>query len=357
MADLDAEMAFLSSMQAMNGTAERYGVDGGASEQQQSDEQSEEEYDPAQAVNTSNDFSILHPVSVPNILSPSDPSFEPTRPDSTSPVQVMASMSKQGTPPIETPVTSFLSSNDHSRTGSQASMRTSTERKTVKSRNIGGFIVDDDSDEDTPAESVALNGVSNMADGSPSVLKSISHTPQPQISTPDVSISNTAETQGDTALVQNSVSDNVSNLAAVVPDAVALSNNAGTPKPDQTPPAPQVTLSELPVTPAPPRIRLPHDRVGILEDRIKEDPRGDIDAWISLISEHRKRNKLEDARNVYERFFKVFPAAVGFDISIWFPGGHFGLTACRPSNGLHMRRWNPRTMTSFVLNKSSTDLS
>ncbi|KAI9823314.1 MAG: mRNA 3'-end-processing protein rna14 [Thelocarpon impressellum] len=60
---------------------------------------------------------------------------------------------------------------------------------------------------------------------------------------------------------------------------------------------------------AAPKARLPHDRVGILEDRIKDDPRGDLDAWLGLISEHRKRNKLEDARAVYERFFKIFPMA------------------------------------------------
>jgi len=314
MADMDAEMAFLSSMQAMNNTAESYGMDGGAGEQQQSDEQSEEEYDPAPAVN--NDFSMSHSVSVPNILPPPDTSLEHTRPESTSPLQVMASTSKQGTPVTENPSTSFLSSQDPSRTGSRASMRTSTnESRPVKSRNIGGFIVDDDSDEDTPAQSVVLNGVSDVAGGSPNAFNSLSHTPQPETSTPDVSISNTAQIQGDTALVQNSVSDSVSNLAAVIPDTVALPNNAGTPKPDQSVPAPQITVPEPPVTTAAPRVRLPHDRVGILEDRIKEDPRGDIDAWISLISEHRKRNKLEDARNVYERFFKVFPAAVGLDYS------------------------------------------
>ena len=59
-----------------------------------------------------------------------------------------------------------------------------------------------------------------------------------------------------------------------------------------------------------PKARLPHDRVGILEDRIAGDPRGDIDAWLSLISEHQKRSKLDDARSVFERFFKVFPMAV-----------------------------------------------
>jgi cleavage stimulation factor subunit 3 len=56
--------------------------------------------------------------------------------------------------------------------------------------------------------------------------------------------------------------------------------------------------------------RLPHDRVGILEDRIKEDPRGDIPAWLELIAEHRSRNRLDSARETYERFLKVFPQAV-----------------------------------------------
>lgn len=59
-----------------------------------------------------------------------------------------------------------------------------------------------------------------------------------------------------------------------------------------------------------PKARLPHDTIGILEDRIKEDPRGDMDAWLSLIGEYRKRGKLDEARSVYERFFAVFPAAV-----------------------------------------------
>lgn len=56
--------------------------------------------------------------------------------------------------------------------------------------------------------------------------------------------------------------------------------------------------------------RLPHDRVGILQDRIDEDPRGDIPAWLELIAEHRSRNRLDSAREVYERFLKIFPMAV-----------------------------------------------
>jgi cleavage stimulation factor subunit 3 len=60
-----------------------------------------------------------------------------------------------------------------------------------------------------------------------------------------------------------------------------------------------------------PKARLPHDRIGILEDRIKEDEKGDTDAWLGLIGEYRKRGKLDEARRVYDRFFAVFPSAVG----------------------------------------------
>lgn len=75
-------------------------------------------------------------------------------------------------------------------------------------------------------------------------------------------------------------------------------------------PAKDEQIMESPSTAGPPKARLPHDKIGLLEDRIKDDERGDMDAWLNLISEHRKRGKLEDARKVYERFFSVFPSAV-----------------------------------------------
>ncbi|PGH18892.1 hypothetical protein AJ80_04310 [Polytolypa hystricis UAMH7299] len=74
----------------------------------------------------------------------------------------------------------------------------------------------------------------------------------------------------------------------------------------------QSTATSTPAIPTPTptsRGRLPHDRVGILEDRIQADPRGDIEAWLELIDEHRSRNKFDNAREVYERFFKVLPSA------------------------------------------------
>lgn len=59
-----------------------------------------------------------------------------------------------------------------------------------------------------------------------------------------------------------------------------------------------------------PKGRLAHDVVGILEDRIKEDPRGDILAWLELVDELKRRNKQDEVRQLYDRFFEVFPLAV-----------------------------------------------
>ena len=63
---------------------------------------------------------------------------------------------------------------------------------------------------------------------------------------------------------------------------------------------------------AAPVVEPPVDYVANLEDRVKEDPRGAVNAWIDLIREHRSQNRIDDARDVYERFFKTFPQAVSF---------------------------------------------
>ena len=54
------------------------------------------------------------------------------------------------------------------------------------------------------------------------------------------------------------------------------------------------------------------DPVALLEARVKEDPRGDMDAWLNLIADHRRRNNVEGLRNVYNRFVGVFPQAVSY---------------------------------------------
>jgi hypothetical protein len=56
--------------------------------------------------------------------------------------------------------------------------------------------------------------------------------------------------------------------------------------------------------------RLAHDRVGQLEDRIKDDPKADTDAWMSLIAYYKEKDQPDNVRKVYERFLAVFPSAV-----------------------------------------------
>ncbi|KAI2631220.1 hypothetical protein GGS21DRAFT_170132 [Xylaria nigripes] len=55
--------------------------------------------------------------------------------------------------------------------------------------------------------------------------------------------------------------------------------------------------------------RLPTDVLGMLEDRIKEDPKGDTEAWFALIEEQKRRHKIDDTRNTYDRFLEIFPQA------------------------------------------------
>ncbi|KAL7918196.1 hypothetical protein ACQKWADRAFT_304760 [Trichoderma austrokoningii] len=49
------------------------------------------------------------------------------------------------------------------------------------------------------------------------------------------------------------------------------------------------------------------DPVTLFEARIKEDPRGDMDAWVNLIAEHRRNNSLDDVRKIYNQFLENFP--------------------------------------------------
>ena len=117
-----------------------------------------------------------------------------------------------------------------------------------------------------------------------------------------------------------------------------------TPSPNQSAPAkaPQpTTQAARPQKPASggKRKRLPQDLVGQLEDRIAENSRGDVDAWLALIEEHRRKGKFVDAREVYERFFVIFPQAVSSpkkerkkEILIY--------SLFRPNNGLITSRWN-----------------
>lgn len=52
------------------------------------------------------------------------------------------------------------------------------------------------------------------------------------------------------------------------------------------------------------------DPVTLLGARVKEDPRGDMDAWLNLIAEHRRSGRIDQVRATYNRFLENFPQAV-----------------------------------------------
>lgn len=176
-------------------------------------------------------------------------------------------------------------------------------------RTIGGFIVDDDEDEDeedsTPyqPQEVGSSGLSNVDRGS-------SKTPQRALTqSPSVARSLTAVPMNTTAQNQNTSAAATNGATHTVPADhlhAAVQEGSSDSKLIQRPVSTPAYDASLLL----PKARLPNDRVGVLEDRIKEDPRGDLDAWLNLIAEHKKRNKLEDVRKTYDRFFKEFPAAV-----------------------------------------------
>lgn len=205
-------------------------------------------------------------------------------------------------------------------------------------RTVGGFIVDDEDDEE---EANGLNGSLSTA-GTTQVAQAADNT----FSTSEQSMSEKATQDTSVAAPAHST------VAAAQPistsslrSPVAASNPSGS--------GTSLNMSSQSSAPVS-KTRLPQDRVGILEDRIAEDPRGDIDAWLSLIADYRGKNKFDDARKVYERFFQVFPSAVS--LLPQNPAQIHALTYSRPNSGSLMRRWNSSAMSSTGWSKSSTRL-
>jgi cleavage stimulation factor subunit 3 len=284
MAEEDAEIALLHQMQAgQESMAWGDGADGHEggvlpSNTENSDQQVKEE-------NFSDD-QVLRALSPSATgVSPDDDTYDPLSP-----------------PPV--PAAVLTPARIDSRSSSRASAR--------RPRTIGGFLADD-SDEDDPDPPTNVSHAASLANVhlqpqtgdrlGPSVSRSplhISSTPQERISTEVINAPVTVPVAAADASLDRGNQLATQNVSTQ--ESTPLSSSANTTMGSNVPKA-----------------RLPLDRVGILEDRIKEDPRGDTDAWLSLISEHRKRNKIEDARTVYERFFKIFPSAVSSNHSLSIP--------------------------------------
>ncbi|CZS92531.1 related to mRNA 3'-end-processing protein rna-14 [Rhynchosporium graminicola] len=181
----------------------------------------------------------------------------------------------------------------------QDESRPSSTNSTRKPKTVGGFIADD-SDEEYDADADAATPVQPVEGLQPAAAnnstRALSPSPLHNSVTPQ-ELQTASVNQDDLEAAQTSFKLPVNNIASGAPTSVPTSSS-------------QALTSAAPTQDGSlPKARLPHDRIGLLEDRVKEDPRGDIDAWVSLISEHRKRNKLDDARAVYERVLKVFPQA------------------------------------------------
>ena len=152
-----------------------------------------------------------------------------------------------------------------------------------------------------------LNKASTESSSSTATMKSPSLPPQATLSGPS----------GPTKSIPGRSSAAPPASLDVLPDSSRAPSHASTPdvysvkspsadRPSLSPPATRNSLASLPSAK---RKRLPQDKVGQLEDRIALDAR-DADAWLALIGEHQAKGKVSDARNTYERFFKVFPDLV-----------------------------------------------
>ena len=352
MADADAEAAFLSSMQAMN-EAGNYEATSGASEQQ-ADSYSSDEYDPAQAADLPPDLSDDNtPLNQTSLVGASQHDTLPfTSMSQQSPVSADSILT---TSVAQRSSTATPSARDHSRplpvdapnlpnglSTPNAYPNHGTPSRAIPSH--GGEVV----------RSTANGVLDTNGDPNAPASRSVSPAPFLQLSTEDVSIQNSPLVHNSADMIQNDVPDTVPNPSSVLPDSGPVSQTGSTSVPTNIPQAQLIVLPQSPtslqnITPstAAPRARLPHDKIGILEDRIKEDPRGDLDAWLSLIGEHKKRGKIEDARNVYERFFKVFPSAVRLFFLQFLEKAILLTNLFRHNNGLRMPRWRTRRKTEM----------
>ncbi len=205
-------------------------------------------------------------------------------------------------------------------------------------KTVGGFIVDEDEeDEEQPQQQP--NGTGAGTDGAATQDNVIASEPsQEEVASASASAPSTAPVNGSSSLVvpaasvttdTSSSSFTVPNIATSAPvpsfqsptdqgkqqmsaTASAMQSATATPQPAASAvvaaPPPAQQNGSVPATPTTQRLR--HDKVGQLEDRIKEDPKADTEAWRELIKHYREKGQLDNARSVFTRFFEIFPSAV-----------------------------------------------
>lgn len=301
MAEEDAEKAFFQA-QTMNAES----VDYKAVEEHGADSSDSDDYDPSKTLQDQYSSSMTDLKQSENVSSSASPEPNPTEQNSVQPDHD-PSQPDGASYPSQTPP------RDESRTSTM--VPTSGTSVQPKTRTIGGFVVEDEDEDDAgdaDYEPPAVLGVEDMNTVATNVpQQSVSGNENEASSTPDVSLDDAAQ---QSASLNNVSHNSYSPAPAVAPKsdvAVAAGQSLYNSHALQSGNVQDsATATPTPDSPSTSKGRLPHDRVGILEDRIQEDPRGDIPAWLELINEHRSRNRFDSARDVFERFLKVFPFAV-----------------------------------------------
>ena len=341
MAENDAEKAFFQA-QAMNADSAGYEK---TVKEQGADSSDSDDYDPSKTLQDEFPASLPDSKKSENV-SPNDPS--------------PSHFSLPEMNPSQPAGDSILS-----QTPSQAESRTSASAPQPKARTIGGFVVEDEDedenedkgDADADYEPPVVLGVedTNTAPGDVS-QQPVSGNANQSTSTPDVSTHGTMQESAPSQNVPNSFYTPSASTVAPKDDVSAIPGQdlygSQALQPESAQQSAQPTPA--PESPSASRGRLPHDRVGILEDRIQEDPRGDIPAWLELINEHKSRNRIDNSRDAYERFLKVFPFAVS---TCQLPSSLHGRTdRSRLNNGCPTPSWSLRLANCFGWSKSSTGL-
>lgn len=301
MADEAAEAAFLDAMRAQNDAAGGQEVNGTTS-QQQTDSVSDDEYDPA---------AVLPAESLSTAAQDLAVHFSPTSTSAVTPVFPSA--------PQEHYLPTTVSAYDDGQGSDQS--RSMSPDSTQSIQGSPPIIAQPEGDKlkNLPRPKANTNNVGTgegtVTIGQPldQASPTMPDTLPASLPTENVSIQNDVQGIPSTESVQNSVAPSISSVPASATDAKATADGKSVAEPAASAPQPplETKVETAPaVTTSVPKARLPHDRIGILEDRIQADARGDTDAWLTLISEHRQRGKLNDARKAYESFFEVFPSAV-----------------------------------------------
>ena len=228
----------------------------------------------------------------------------------------------------DTPVSHPLASAMQNRPSSTTTFQDSFNMKQFPSPNVsaqtqprtkGGFVVDDDDDEnDDDEDAKDVLDVYDTPDEPKAESPAPTDIPQPPNSSSisHIPIHEATETAGQQTSVSGGNSGVVVPSPATAQGSSSVAPRGSTVTPIQTslPLQTNFVPNSISVTATPvsavPKTRLAHDTIGILEDRVKEDPRGNLAAWLELIHELKSRNKKEDVRNVYDRFLKKFPLAV-----------------------------------------------